>query len=196
MPSPAHVCGFGVAAFIRGSEPPLPRPPPFNGRGHDDGDGGCGGCGDVSVEDLVVVAAGSLGGGCCVMPAVFVVVVEWLVIDVGDCSGVVLSEPPLRVGNSSSSSMSMVIVFPRSIRSKLTRAGDRHRLQVAPRETSHQVAHPWHWNMPGDCGPTAAAFLSPSCKNLGALLKLRELEKFLLPIHAENGALTLCTSES
>jgi len=71
-----HVCGFGKAAFIRGSEPPLPRPPPLNGRGHECG---VGGCGDVLIGESVVVAAGSLNGDGCVMPAVFVVVVDgWL----------------------------------------------------------------------------------------------------------------------
>ena len=46
-----HVCGFGKAAFIRGSEPPLPRPPPLNGRGHECG---VGDCGDLVVGDSLV----------------------------------------------------------------------------------------------------------------------------------------------
>ncbi len=56
----------------------------------------------MSVEDLVAVAAGSLGGGCCIKNDMFVVVVEWLVVDVGGCDGVVLLASALRTGKSSS----------------------------------------------------------------------------------------------
>ena len=128
------------------------------------------------VGDSVVVAAGSLNGDCCVMPAVFVVVVDWLGIDVDGCVGAVLLASTLRTGKSSSLSMSMATTFLSSIRSKLTAAGDLHREHEAPRANAHHVSHLWQWNMPGDGGPDAAAFLSPSCKRQAALLKLRELK--------------------
>ncbi len=100
----------------------------------------------------------------------------------------------LRTGKSSSYPGSIVTILSVSIKSKLTCNGDLHRPHEAPRERSHHVSHPWQWNMPGDRGPDAAAFLSPSCKRQAALLKLRELKT--LPTESENGALTLvCTSE-
>jgi len=68
------------------------------------------------------------------MPVLFVVVVEWLVVD-GGCRGWgVLLASALRIGKSSSSFSAIVTTLPVSIKSKLTFNGDMHRAHEAPRE--------------------------------------------------------------